>query len=93
MVKKIICGQISPSSAWKEEIDTDSHADRIVELDFKRGRQEWKIFREEAEEVGVNIELAIFRVLVEEVLLDLVQLQPFSLTPLCSPASSILEIR
>lgn len=74
LVKKIICGQISPSSAWKEEIDTDSHADRIVELDFKRERQEWKIFREEAEEVGVNIELAIFGVLVEEVLLDLVQL-------------------
>lgn len=74
LVKKIICGQISSSCAWKEEIETDSHADRIVELDFKGERQEWKIFREEAEEVGVNIELAIFGVLVEEVLLDLVQL-------------------
>lgn len=74
MVKKIICGQISSSSAWKEEFDTNNHADRIVEIDFKREGQEWKMFREEAEEIGVNIELAIFGVLVEEVLLDLVHL-------------------
>jgi hypothetical protein len=75
LVKKIICGQISSSSsAWKEEVDTNNHADMIVELDFKREGQEWKMFREEAEEIGVNIELAIFGVLVEEVLLDLVHL-------------------
>lgn len=73
LAKKIICGQMSSSSAWKEEVDTNNHADRIVELDFKKERQEWKMFREEAEEIGVNIELAIFGVLVEEVLLDLVQ--------------------
>ena len=46
----------------------------LLLLDTSTQVKEWKIFRGEVEEVGVKIELAIFGVLVEEVLLDLVQL-------------------
>ncbi|KAH9297547.1 hypothetical protein KI387_029229 [Taxus chinensis] len=68
---KEICDQIY---SWTE---TDANAEEtMVELTWKKEAEDWTMFREEAEDIGIEIEVDIFGLLMEELVADLARLQP-----------------
>lgn len=67
---KAICNQIC---AWKKP---DANiAEWMVHIAWKKEEEEWTKFREETKEIGIEIEVLIFRVLIEELVEDLAHLQ------------------
>ncbi|KAL7096676.1 hypothetical protein ACP275_10G094100 [Erythranthe tilingii] len=62
---EVVMGRISNKlDSWKEvEFDT---IDMMIGLDFKKEFDLWTNFREQVEETSAEIELAVFRVLIEE---------------------------
>ncbi|KAL9153446.1 hypothetical protein ABFS82_10G049400 [Erythranthe guttata] len=62
---EVVMGRISNKlDSWKEvEFDT---IDMMIGLDFKKEFDLWTNFREQVEETSAEIEVAVFRVLIEE---------------------------
>lgn len=67
---KAICNQIC---TWKKPYA--NIAEWMVQIAWKKEEEEWTKFREETKEIGIEIEVLIFRVLIEEVVEDLAHLQ------------------
>ncbi|XP_057861337.2 uncharacterized protein LOC131069789 isoform X2 [Cryptomeria japonica] len=63
--------QCTTTTCPLEEVTVDT--DKLVEMELMSGREEWKWkrFTVEREEIGIKIEVAIFRLLLEDLLLDL----------------------
>lgn len=67
---KAICNQIC---TWKKA--DPNITERMVQIAWKKEEEEWTKFREETKEIGIKIEVLIFRVLIEELVEDLAHLQ------------------
>ncbi|KAL3536147.1 hypothetical protein ACH5RR_004608 [Cinchona calisaya] len=62
---EIVIGRVCKKlNSWKE-VESNT-IDMMVELDFRKEFDQWKRFQEQREETGLEIELAIFQLLVTE---------------------------
>lgn len=64
--KEIVVGRVCKKlDSWKE-VESNT-IDMMVELDFRSEFDMWKRFQEQREETAVEIELAVFQLLVDEI--------------------------
>lgn len=67
---KAICNQI----CTRKKADANI-SERMVQIAWKKEEEEWTKFRKETKEIGTEIEVLIFGILIEEIVEDLAHLQ------------------